>query len=230
MSESDFRELVAEMLQSWDRYRQTRSPDMLEEAEEKERTVRGRPSDEELCQQFQAGDRAAVNDLITRYRPLVCRISQEARGRQRLDLESIVQIGNLALHDAARRWDPARGAKFGTIAYVYIGRAVRRYVRDEAAKVQKARIERSNMDETLGLQPGRAATPDPDPDIPISHLLDHLDHQQKTIIELSFGLHGNPRGPVQIANILGLRRKEVKRILSESLAILKLAAQPGTLE
>jgi RNA polymerase sigma-B factor len=72
-----------------------------------------------------------VEALVTRYLPLASNLARHYMGRGE-DIDDLVQVANLGLVKAARRYDVGRGACFVTYATHTINGELRRYFRDHA--------------------------------------------------------------------------------------------------
>lgn len=179
----------------------------------------GESSDEELCGLVQIGDRVAADQLIKRYRPLVYKLAKSANPPPQIELDDVAQIGHLALYSAAKKWRSDRGAKFKTVAYCYVGRAVRRYVKEETTR---NRPDQSGTGDVLAGCAARELTPST-----VANHLAQLDQDQAAVIRMTFGMDGTPIGPVLAGRKIGKTRKQVQRLLASAIERLKLlAAQP----
>lgn len=80
-------------------------------------------TDEALCAQVAAGDRAAEETLVLRYARLV-RVCARPFFLAGGDSEDLIQEGMLGLLSAIREFRPDRGAKFATYAQVCVRRRI----------------------------------------------------------------------------------------------------------
>ncbi len=90
-------------------------------------------SDEALAFAVQQGDRAALEQLIGRYRPFAEKCASRFRGVS-LEADDFVQEANLALLSAAYTYAPHKNAGFKTYASVCVKNRLRSVLRAEAAE------------------------------------------------------------------------------------------------
>lgn len=89
----------------------------------------------ELGRQIRSGDKVALSKLITSNLRLVVSIAKRYRN-QGLDMEDLVQEGNVGLIHAARKFDPTKGARFSTYATWWIRQAVMRAIANKARTIR----------------------------------------------------------------------------------------------
>lgn len=96
------------------------------------------PSDEELIRAYRAGGRDAADQLLTRYKPLVLKLSR-ARFIVGGDRDDLIQEGMIGLYKAVRDYDSekAQSASFSTFAALCIDRQMLRAI--EASQREKNR-------------------------------------------------------------------------------------------
>jgi RNA polymerase sigma-B factor len=92
-----------------------------------------------LTRARQEGDKAAREELITRYLPLVRSLARRFMSRGQ-PLEDLVQVGSIGLIKAIDRFDLERGVELSTYATPTILGEIKRYFRDKgwAVKVPRA--------------------------------------------------------------------------------------------
>lgn len=94
----------------------------------------------ELGARIQAGDMAARDTLITSNLRLVWNIAKRYRStsahEQGLDLNDLIQHGNLGLLRAAEKFDARRGFRFTTYASYWIEQSIRRAIATEGTTVR----------------------------------------------------------------------------------------------
>ena len=96
-----------------------------------------------LAVRTQKGEEQAWHRLVQSNLRLVVKIAKKYRYGS-ASLEDLIEEGNLGLMEAARRFDPSRGVRFGSYASWWI----RKYVR---AAVNRQRLQAGFMVETLNL-------------------------------------------------------------------------------
>jgi RNA polymerase primary sigma factor len=69
----------------------------------------------ELAKKAQAGDRRSLNKLVEHNLKIVVTIANRNVGRG-IDVDDLIQQGNMGLHDAALRFDPSNNVRFATFA------------------------------------------------------------------------------------------------------------------
>jgi len=118
----------------------------------------------ELGLQAQAGSRAARRALIVANLRLVVRIAQRFHGRG-MDLEDLVEEGNLGLIRAVDKFDPAFGCRFSTYATWWIEQSIRLGLRNASnlVRVPSHMLDRmahsARATEALERKLGRLPTP-----------------------------------------------------------------------
>jgi RNA polymerase primary sigma factor len=69
----------------------------------------------ELAKKAQAGDTRAMNKLVEHNLKIVVTIANKNVGRG-IDVDDLIQQGNIGLYEAAQRFDPEAGVRFATFA------------------------------------------------------------------------------------------------------------------
>jgi RNA polymerase sigma-B factor len=100
--------------------------------------IRARLDDNELVKRYRNGDRAALDELITRYRPLASGLARRYSYTSETadDLEQVAWIGLVA---AIKRYDPSRGTSLRAFAVPTILGELRRHFRDTGWSVHMPR-------------------------------------------------------------------------------------------
>jgi RNA polymerase primary sigma factor len=76
-----------------------------------------------LAQRIQAGDRAALNELVKHNLKIVVTIANRHIG-QGVPIDDLIQEGNIGLIEAAERFDPNSAARFITYASLWVRKRV----------------------------------------------------------------------------------------------------------
>ena len=84
----------------------------------------------ELLSRYRAGDRAAGEALAELNAPLVYKIAGKFTGRG-VDIEELVETGNIGLVKAINTFDFSRECAFSTYAVPLIFGEIRRFLRDD---------------------------------------------------------------------------------------------------
>lgn len=102
-------------------------------------------TNEELVKEYQDGNLSVLDELCRANRGLIYTIVRDYRAvyagecsnREAITTaEDIAQHGYIGLIDAAKAYDPERGASFSTAASVYIRRAIRRALHETARPIR----------------------------------------------------------------------------------------------
>ena len=80
--------------------------------------------EQELALKIQNGDIDALNKLVCANLRLVAKIAQEYKNHG-VDIEDLVQAGNLGLIQASERYKPGIGARFQTFAHQFIRHSIK---------------------------------------------------------------------------------------------------------
>ena len=103
----------------------------------------------ELILKARAGDDAAVNELLDRYRVLA-RIKARSYFLVGSDRDDVVQEGMIGLYKAIRDFEPDRGASFRTFAELFVTRQIVTAVKG-ASRMKHAPLSRSvSLDTPVG--------------------------------------------------------------------------------
>jgi RNA polymerase primary sigma factor len=93
------------------------------------------PEEIELGRAIQVGSQTALNKLVAGNLRLVISIAKRYM-HQGMDLEDLIQEGNLGLIQAVRKFDPARGNKFSTYATWWIRQAITRALSNKSRTIR----------------------------------------------------------------------------------------------
>ena len=91
--------------------------------------------EKELGRKSQEGDLSARNELVEHNLRLVVSIASRYQGYG-LELDDLIQSGNLGLMTAAERYDPDRGFRFTTFAVHWICQYIRREISDTGRAIR----------------------------------------------------------------------------------------------
>src|SRR4051795_6782476 len=126
--------------------------------------LRSKLDDNELVRRHRSGDRAALDELINRYRPLANGLARRYSYTSE-SLDDLEQVACIGLVAAIKRYDPSRGKPLRAFAVPTILGELRRHFRDSGWAVHMPRPlqERSRdvreMTAKLTVQLQRSPTP-----------------------------------------------------------------------
>lgn len=129
-----------------------KSHQLLNEKEEKELAVR-----------IAAGDKEALDKLVSSNLRLVVSIAKRYQGLG-LPLDDLIQEGNIGLITAAKRFDPERGTRFTTYAVYWIRQSIGRSVYNNGRSirlpvhVQEKILAINQMQREMKIETGTAPT------------------------------------------------------------------------
>lgn len=184
---------------------------------------------------YKNGDDKAKNELITRNLRLVAHIIKKFNPQPR-DADDLISIGTVGLIKAIESFDYRKGSRLATYAARCIENEVLMFVRtckktksevylQDPIGVDKEGNEIALID-VLGTD-SDAVLDEVENKICISKLYTLIDKilegKEKLIIQLRYGLNGNPQTQREIAKSLGISRSYVSRI--EKKALKKLAKE-----
>ena len=103
------------------------------------------PQNLELIARSQAGDRAALEQLVSENTGLIRAVARRYQGRG-VENDDLFQLASLGFLKAAAGFDPAFGTQFSTYAVPKIAGEIRRFLRDDGTvKVSRTLKERAAL-------------------------------------------------------------------------------------
>lgn len=189
----------------------------------------------ELFIKFKSGDDSAKNQLITRNLRLVAHIIKKFNPQTR-DADDLISIGTVGLIKAIESFDYNKGNRLATYAAKCIENEILMHVRSsKKTKLEVYLQEPIGVDkegneicliDVLGTE-SDAILDEVENKISIKRLYglieNILEGKEKLIIQLRYGLTGEPQTQREIASFLGISRSYVSRI--EKKALKKLAKE-----
>lgn len=190
------------------------------------------------------GDKSAQKKLVEHNLRFVVKIANQYRGY--MDIEDLINEGNMGLIHAAEKFDPSAENKFSTYAVrwikAYIQKAIRetstgiRFPAGKLVEMKEFKMSIASLDKTIGN----------DGETPLESLLDYESHlspedeiwdyedelrlkkimgllkkNERTVIAKRFGLDGNePMSLSEVGALMGCSKERILRI--EQVALLKL--------
>jgi RNA polymerase sigma-B factor len=139
-------------------------------------------------------DPAIVEELVVRYEPLVRSVARRyhARGEP---LDDLVQVANVGLLKAIKRFDPDRGFAFTSFATPTMLGELKRYFRDSGWAVHVPRgvkeraLELASATDKLSARLGRSPS--------IAELAEELDATQEETLDALEAYHGRHASPLE---------------------------------
>ncbi len=153
-----------------------------------------------------------------------------------LDFDDLRQCALLGLHRAAKKYEPGRGATFGTVAAWYMFSAIRKEIAATRSLVRvpedRAAPKTVSLDEHGGLGTFLPSGDDDGPEVEaeraaererVGAALGTLRERERFVLEHHFGINGAGRAHTldEIAPMLGVSRARVWQIERRALARLR---------
>lgn len=174
------------------------------------------PSDPELVARVQAGDRAAADTLLTRHHKLIWGCVWKLSLPDWVDTDDLFQAGQVAMWHAMTKWRPDAGAKFTTYAKPAVWHAVVRAAQTEQKKATSLDNRPVDPDGSDLLNTLCAPEPAEPPD-GIREWVESLPPTHRQIVELRYGLSGEPQNWKQIGEVVGLSQSDARRMCGNCL-------------
>lgn len=188
-----------------------------------------------LFYRYKLGDETAKNELITRNLRLVAHIIKKFNPQSK-DADDLISIGTVGLIKAIESFDYNKGNRLATYAARCIENEILMYVRSnkktksEVYLQDPIGVDREGNEiclmDVLGTE-SDSVLDEVENKISIKKLYvlieKMLEGKEKLIIQLRYGLTGEPKTQREIAKLLGISRSYVSRI--EKKALKKLAKE-----
>ena len=198
-----------------------------------------------LSEQIQQGDRQALNKLVEANLRFVVAVVKHYQGLG-LGMNDLVSEGNVALLQAAEKFEAGRGPRFVVFAEMYIRRAIERALNEQAGIYRLPRGERNPIEQSNSkpfsvdaplatganvslsnvLHDGDA--PEADQELvaefdrkALEEAMTVLNDRERVVIAAFYGLGQDHTTFAEIANLLELKRERVRQI--RKTALRKLA-------
>lgn len=192
-------------------------------------------TERKLSEKIMKGDERAAARLATANLRFVVHLANKYRN-QGVDYEELVSEGNMALVEAAHRYDATHGNRFVSYAAPFIENAMKQLIAREAGifptpqdatAVEKKRSKALSVDAPLGgmeninLLSVINNTDSPSPEAGINrvedsdevrYMLDNLNERERKVISLYFGIGEHPLTMAEIGQEMGLKRERVRQI------------------
>lgn len=193
------------------------------------------------------GDKSAQNKLVEHNLRFVVKIANHYKGF--MEVEDLINEGNMGLMHAAKKFDPSNNAKFSTYAAwwikAYIQKAIRetstgiRFPANKFPEMKKSKWNIASLDKTIGndyeeeitlgaiLKDEKAVNPEDEYCekeliIQLNELVKKLNQKEQTIITRRYGLDGkDPMSLSEVGTYMGGYSKERIRQL-EKIALAEL--------
>ncbi len=152
-----------------------------------------------LSRAFKSGNLFARNRLIASNLRLVISIAKKYSGSG-LDLEDLIQEGNLGLMQAVAKFDPARGSKFSTYATWWIQQAIQRAICNKGRTIR----------------------------IPV-HVTQQFYRLRKASKPF-YQEHGRAPTASELAELTGMNVDEIAHILRSQMTVMSLDGHPAGID
>jgi RNA polymerase primary sigma factor len=160
---------------------------------------------------------------------LVVGVARRYAGRG-LGFLDLIQVGNVGLLEAVRRFDYARGYTFSAYATWWIRQSISRAIADQARNIRISQ-EPVSLETPLGdliedesmVSPGEAARGEP-----VRSALDQLNRREREVLEMRFGLKdGQAHSLEEVGQAFGVTRERIRQIEAKALRKLLYRTDSG---
>lgn len=192
-------------------------------------TVLSPEEESSLAARAAQGDPDAFKRMVEANTPLVVTIAKKYRNRG-VPFLDLIEAGNLALFDAVKYYDPARGNKFSSYAYPSIHRSISRELTRFTSSVSlNSPLADAEDGAEIGDLIGDAVQEDPldavirsSMQTDVKAALNCLPAQEKQVIELRYGMYDrHVHTYAEIERMLELKKGAAARIEERALKKLR---------
>ena len=193
-----------------------------------------------LSEKILKGDDKAVARLATANLRFVAHVAKKYAGKG-VDFDDLVSEGNIALVEAARRFDASHGNRFISYAAPFIQKAMKNVIDEQAgivstpknaSEVEKKRGMALSVDAPLGGMENvnllsvltNESSPSPENGIDggedaaeILKLLSVLNERERNVMVCSFGIGRSRMTMAEIGENMGLKRERVRQIRKKAI-------------
>ncbi len=192
-------------------------------------------TERKLSEKIMNGDEKAASQLATANLRFVLHMVKKYQN-QGVDTQDLVSEGNIALVEAARRYDASHGNRFVAYAAPFIEKAMHNVIAEQAgivstpknaSMVDKKRSHAMSVDAPLGGMENlnllsvlaNADSPSPEHNIndvensdEIQFLLQALNERERYVIERCYGIGMPAMTMAEIGKEMGLKRERIRQI------------------
>jgi RNA polymerase sigma factor (sigma-70 family) len=179
-------------------------------------------TDAELIIAAREGEQAAKDELLRRFEKLIWSIVRKYADRNpAVDLDDLFQIGAVALMDAIRLFDVARGSKLST--YVYIGAQRNIWAAIRIARRDECRlIDPADVDKFAGANEHERNIERDDARQRVAAALDVIEHPKwRQAVECYYGIGGEKMTLAAIARESGCTRERIRQRVLHGIAAIR---------
>ena len=199
-----------------------------------------------LATKASSGDKLAKNKLVEANLRFVVKIANEYLGY--MDIEDLINEGNLGLMHAAEKFNPSTGNKFITYAVWWIRAYIQKAIRETSTgikfpshkfdEMKKSKWKLARLDKAVGKDEEKATLADfivderimnPEEsflihqtELELKQFIKELKPNEKAVIIKRYGLDGkDPMTLSEIGSILGFSKERIRQLESRALNQLK---------
>lgn len=193
------------------------------------------------------GDKLAQKKLVEANLRFVIKIAKKYQGY--MDLEDLINEGNLGLMYAAQKYNPSSNAKFSTYAAWWIREYIQKAIRDTATGIKfpsakykemknakwkfaslDKKVKGADEEETTLLhmvKDEKSLTPEDqfiskESVCNLYSVIDKLKHTEQAVIIMRYGLNGeNPMSLSEVGNVIGCSKERVRQIETKAIKLLR---------